>query len=97
MAFKSSSTPYWGMSVDIECLMLADGVNPKKRVPAGSGAVRLNTGEVRGLGLLVGKNPTQTNKYHGEVWWKNKNFPKNIKKTLRDLGVKDILVRIEGL
>jgi hypothetical protein len=55
-AFSESSTG--GMSVDIEEWMTADGLDVVHYVldPA-HGAVRLNVGELRGLGLRVGWDP----------------------------------------
>ena len=75
-AFSESSTPYGGMSVDLEALMIADGLPNNARIPTedGCGAVRLISGEVRGLGLRVGSDPIPANgnnggnPYHGAVW-----------------------------
>lgn len=74
--YQKSSGQDAGMSVDIEALMLADGVCPKKFVttPVFMGSVAFSAGQVRTLGLWVGYDPIPAsqsdpgNPYHGEVW-----------------------------
>jgi len=69
-AFSPSSGPNDGMSVDIEQLMLSDGVDPRQYVttPVFTGSVAFSAGSARALGLLVGYDPLPTNPYYGEVW-----------------------------
>ncbi len=67
--FSESSGPRGGMSVDLERLIVEDGLNPLGRLPGPDfGAVRLVAGEMRALGHKVGRNPLPDNPYHGEVW-----------------------------
>jgi hypothetical protein len=68
--FSPSSEPNGGMSVDIERLMLADGLDPREYVttPVFTGSVAFSAGAARALGLIVGYDPIPTNPYHGEVW-----------------------------
>lgn len=66
-AFSESSGG--GMSVDIEEWMIRDGVDPLNYVTDPThGAVRLNVGELRKLGLQVGWDPDDAHPYHGGVW-----------------------------
>lgn len=75
-AYKASSGPHGGMSVDIEALILESGLNPKHFVtnPKFTGSVYFHARDVRALGLWVGKDPIAPsatnpgNPYHGEVW-----------------------------
>ena len=58
-----------GMSVDIEEWMIADGLLPLNYVTDPThGAVRLNVGELRKLGLQVGWDPDNAHPHHGGVW-----------------------------
>jgi hypothetical protein len=58
-----------GMSVDIEEWMLEDGLESTHYVTdLAHGAVRLNVGELRELGLTVGWDPLPENPHHGAVW-----------------------------
>lgn len=58
-----------GMSVDIEELMVADGLDPLAHITDSSfGAVRITVGELRALGMKVGWDPIEGNRHHGEVW-----------------------------
>jgi hypothetical protein len=68
--FSPSSGRNDGMSVDIEQLMLSDGVDPRHYVttPVFMGSVAFSAGAARALGLLVGYDPIPKNPYHGEVW-----------------------------
>ena len=74
MAFQSSSGPLGGLSVDLEALMIADGVDPKLRMvrPQFIGAVYFCAGDARSLDLQIGYHPLPDNPYHGEVWGKGK-------------------------
>jgi len=69
-AFSPSSGPGDGMSVDIEQLMISDGIDPRQYVttPVFTGSVAFSAGAARALGLLVGYDPVPPNPYHGEVW-----------------------------
>lgn len=69
MAFKASNNE---MSVDIESLMLEDGINPQEFVttPVWIGSISLMAGAFRSAGLMVGYEPVEGNPYHGEVWGK---------------------------
>lgn len=69
-AFSPSSGSNDGMSVDIEQLMLSDGVDPRQYVttPVFTGSVAFSAGAARAWGLMVGYDPLWTNPYHGEVW-----------------------------
>jgi hypothetical protein len=58
-----------GMSVYIEEWMKADGLDPLHYSTEPShGAVRLNVGELRQLGLKVGWDPDDAPPHHGGVW-----------------------------
>jgi hypothetical protein len=70
MAFRPSSGPNGGMSVDLESLIQADGLDPRTFVtsPGWVGSIAFSVGALRGEGLQVGYHPVPDNKYHGEVW-----------------------------
>lgn len=66
-AFSESSDG--GMSVDIAEWMEADGLMALHYVEDPShGAVRLNVGQLRGLGFQVGWDPDRGHPHHGCVW-----------------------------
>lgn len=69
-AFTPSSNLNGGMSVDIEALILEAEIDPLEYVitPIFTGAVEFTASSARNLGLMVGYDPLQHNKYHGEVW-----------------------------
>ena len=75
-AFKPSSGPKAGMSVDIENLMIDADINPMEYVtnPRFIGSVSFIANVARDLGLRVGYDPIDGageeigNPYHGEVW-----------------------------
>lgn len=69
-AFSPSNGEDGGMSVDIEKLILAAGLDPREFVasPEFTGAVSFTAEAVRSLGLRIGLEPLETNPYHGEVW-----------------------------
>jgi hypothetical protein len=69
-AFRPSSGQNGGMSVDLESLIRADGLNPRAFVtsPGWVGSIAFSVGALRGEGLQVGYHPVADNKYHGEVW-----------------------------
>ena len=57
------------MSVDIEEWMTADGLAPLHYVTdARHGAVRINVGQLRAQGFLVGWDPDDAHPHHGGVW-----------------------------
>lgn len=58
------------MSVDIESLILANGLNPRNYVttPIFTGSVVFLASDIRALNLRVGFDPLPQNPYHGEVW-----------------------------
>ncbi len=77
MAFKASSGPNGGMSVDLEALIIASGIDPKGFVtsPRWTGSVIFTAGSLRAEGFMVGYDPLEeeppdqpANTFHGEVW-----------------------------
>lgn len=83
-AFKESqqNAPYGGMSIEIESLLVADGIAPENRAHVKSGIVRLISADMRNLGFEVGSDPIKNhpevsdNPYHGEVWGITKGMKK---------------------
>ena len=66
---RKDRDPYRGMSGDVLELMLRDGLPlTGRKGPQHEGVVKLKVGDLRGLGLKVGKDPTQENPYHVSVW-----------------------------
>jgi hypothetical protein len=90
--YNKSSGLLDGMSVDIEALILADGVDPVDHVttPVFTASVFFSAGDVRALGLIIGYEPVADvegqpdNPYHGEVWLttQRKSFTRAQKKGL---------------
>ncbi len=82
------------MSVDIEGIMVTDGVDPAHYVTSEEfpGAVAFSAAQIRALDLTVGYDPIKDdpvvpdNPYHGEVWRKTeaKRFTGAQAKGLRD-------------
>lgn len=80
-AFRPSSGPQGGMSVDIEKLILDDRIDPREFVttPRFRASVSFAAKVARGLGLRVGYDPIlgngqiPANPYHGEVWGPDDN------------------------
>jgi hypothetical protein len=70
MAFRASSDPNAGMSVDLESSIIEAGLDPKAYVttPKWMGSVRLRAGDLRSKGFQVGYVPLPDNPHHGEVW-----------------------------
>lgn len=76
MAYKASSGQNGGMSVDLEALIVAAGVNPKVHVttPRWVGSIRFTADGLRAEGFMVGYDPLEedpphpANPFHGEVW-----------------------------
>lgn len=62
--------PYGGLSVDLEALMLTDGVDPAQPVGTAHsvGAIVLAVSAFRSRHFLVGYDPLPENPYHGAVW-----------------------------
>ena len=70
MAFKPSTDPNAGMSVDLENEIEKAGLDTRTYVttPRWVGSVRFEAGALRGEGFMVGFDPLPENPYHGEVW-----------------------------
>jgi hypothetical protein len=75
-----------GMSVDIECWMIKDGLEPLYYVrdPA-HGATRLRVGYLRALGMKVGWDPDNGHKHHGAVWGGTQTNRKKMQKSAETL------------
>lgn len=84
MAFRASTGPKGGMSVDLEKEIEEAGLEPRAYVtaPRWVGSVRFEAGALRGEGFMVGFDPLPENPYHGEVWG---TFSKPAQKRLREL------------
>jgi hypothetical protein len=75
-AYNKSTGLNEGMSVDVEALIMADGLDPRIYVqtPVFTGAVAFSASVIRTLDLWVGYDPVrdhhnaQDNPYHGQVW-----------------------------
>lgn len=86
IAFRPSSGPDGGMSVDLQRLIEEAGLEPRKYIlsPPWIGAVRFTARGLRGEGLMVGYDPIPNiNPYHGEVW----GITKAIQKRLQAIAV----------
>lgn len=83
-----------GMSVDHKPSMQTDNVIMETRYRGGKwlGAVLLNVGFLRGLGLQIGYSPIPDNPYHCEVFG---NITGSLKKEIRDNA--SWIVPIEGI
>ena len=70
MTYKTSSGSSPGMSVDFGRMMVSENIDLGRRYTSGNwlGAVELQVGFLRGLGLQVGYRPIDNNPYHCEVW-----------------------------
>lgn len=66
--FSPSSIPNYGISVDLERDQRAGGIDPLAILPEGYGLARLTAGQIRAVGLKVGKSPTEDNPYHADIW-----------------------------
>ncbi len=83
-AFAASSVEYdryQGMSVDILDRLKEDGVDPASRLARDQeAAVTVLAGDLRRLGLEIGRDPTRDNdKYHAAVWGVRSSHRKKIK------------------
>lgn len=70
MAYKASSEPNGGMSIDLEQSIISAGLVPKTHVtsPHWIGSVVFRAGDIRALGFRIGFEPLAENQHHGEVW-----------------------------
>jgi len=72
MAFQTSSGPDGGMSVDLQALIEAAGLDAKVYVisPPWIGAVRFTAGDLRRENLIVGfdPRPEENLPFHGQAW-----------------------------
>ena len=82
MAFKASSGPYGGMSIDLQREIEEAGFDARVYVstPRWIGSIRFAARDIRSAGFQVGYHPLVTNPYHGEVWG---NFSKGQQEQLR--------------
>ena len=81
--FSESSTPNGGMSVQVEQLIVADGLTIESRLPhPRCGMARLVVRDLRNLHLTVGLDPLPDNPYQAEVWGIGNN--KRIRRTLAE-------------
>ncbi|WP_332855474.1 hypothetical protein [Duganella sp. S19_KUP01_CR8] len=71
------SSPTTGISVDLEQLILDDGLDPQVQImlppPAAIGAVRFIARDFRQETLMIGfdpiyDDPIRVNPYHGQIW-----------------------------
>lgn len=86
-AFKPSTSPNGGMSIDIEKLIIEAKLDPRAYVttPRWTGSVRFVVGELRNEGFMVGFDPLlPENPFHGEVWGK---FTRPQVRRLQELAV----------
>ena len=69
-AYSPSSGLDSGLSVDIESLIVAAGLQPQQYVvnPIFTGAVVFAAKDIRSLGLWIGYEPLAGNPHHGEIW-----------------------------
>lgn len=84
MAFRCSSGPNGGMSVDLKQQIEEAGLNAKTYVttPKWIGSMLFQVGQLRTEEYQVGYDPLDDNPYHGEVWGK---FTKGKQNRLREL------------
>lgn len=71
-AFKPSSRPPFGLSIDVKKLIERAGLRPEVFVttPKFLGSVEFPASVVRSADLMVGLDPLSENLFHGEVWGK---------------------------
>jgi hypothetical protein len=69
-AFSPSSGLQGGMSVDIEKLIVAAGLDARRFVtaPIWTGSVSFVASQVRALDMWIGFDPLPQNVHHAEVW-----------------------------
>ncbi len=70
MAFKASSGPNAGMSIDLKQQIEEAGLDARIYVttPRWIGSIRCTAGALRAEGFDVGFDPRGDNPYHGQVW-----------------------------
>jgi hypothetical protein len=85
-AFKPSTGPNGGMSIDLEKLIIEAKQDPRAYVttPRWTGSVRFQAGTLREEEFMVGFDPLPENPYHGEVWGK---FTRAQQRRLQELAV----------
>lgn len=66
--FSPSSIPNFGISVDLENGQREEGIDPLTILPEGYGLVRLTAGQIREIGLIVGRSPKEENPHHADIW-----------------------------
>jgi hypothetical protein len=90
--------PYRGVSVDLESLIIDDGVDPSAYlVRSFVGAIVVPVSSLRALNLLVGYDPRPDNIYHGAVW-EDGNLGRLTRRTKRDLlKASEWLIQIGGV
>jgi hypothetical protein len=79
--------PYCGLSVDIEQLMLEQGISPAAHVQARKflGSIAFEVHSFRSRNFLVGYDPLADNPSHGAVWQdaaRNSRFTRGTRKAL---------------
>jgi hypothetical protein len=88
IAYRPSSGPNGGMSIDVHSFIVADEVDPKAWVmtPPWIGSVSFTASFLRAQEFMVGYDPLEEplNPYHGEVWG---NFSKGKQNALRNNAV----------
>lgn len=71
-AFSGSSKqrdPLQGMSVDILSSIVASGSSPEQCMSENfEAAVKFRVGDLRKVGLRIGKTPKEDNPFHADVW-----------------------------
>lgn len=84
MAFKASTGPNAGMSVDLQMQIEEAGLDARTYVttPRWVGSLRFEAGALRSEGFMVGFDPLPENPHHGEVWG---TFSKSKQRRLREL------------
>src|SRR5262249_8765703 len=92
--------PYCGLSVDLEQLILADGVNPIEHVNKSQalGALAFRVSSFRDRHFQVGFDPMPGNDYHGGVWQRpalNAKFTRGMRKKL--LREAEWFIAIDGV
>lgn len=89
-SFSPSSTPNYGISVNLQERMEENDENPREFKRDGRGIARLEVGSVRELDLWVGHSPVEAdnedgineNPYHAEIWGNGRRVTGAKKKAL---------------
>ena len=84
LAFKASTGPNAGMSVDLEQSIVEAGLDPRTYVttPRWFGSIRFRAEDLRIEMFQVGFDPIPDNPHHGQVWG---NFTRQRRRRLREL------------